>query len=83
MFKVGDDISFPPLLLEFERKQFQVTLVPTGENIRKLSNIYQAKKLIQPAEMGDSCNAAVELSPHLESHSGATVRNPKDKFISI
>lgn len=75
MYKVGDDIAFPPLLLEFERKVFQVTLVPTYENIRKLSNVYQAKKLIHPAAMGDSCNAAMELSPPLESNSLATVSN--------
>lgn len=64
--KGGDGTQFPHLLMEFERKQFIVTLIPSGYNIRKSCNVYEAKKPIQPAEFGENTNVGEELSPAME-----------------
>ncbi|KAK1402032.1 hypothetical protein POM88_001637 [Heracleum sosnowskyi] len=61
--QVVEDILFPPLLKDFEKKEYIVTLNISEENIRKSSNVYQAKKLLQPQEMGESCNTVGLTSP--------------------
>ncbi|KAL8118947.1 hypothetical protein AgCh_016439 [Apium graveolens] len=42
---VGEGINFPPLLKQFEKKEFIVILCPSEENIKKLCNVYLAKKV--------------------------------------
>lgn len=63
LFKVGEGINFPPLLKEFERKEYIVTLQISEENIKKSCNVYTAKKITHLNEnLGD--HNPVELLSH-------------------
>lgn len=81
--QVVDGTQFPPLLKEFEKKQYIVTLIPSGVNIRNSCNVYQATKLIQPAEMGENSNCVEELSPRMEYNSVATVSKIHQKLCFV
>nr|XP_017239255.1 PREDICTED: replication protein A 70 kDa DNA-binding subunit D-like [Daucus carota subsp. sativus] len=49
--EVSDEVTFPPSLKAFEKKQFVVTLLLTEQNVNKTCNIYTATELNDPAEM--------------------------------
>lgn len=66
---------FPPLLMEFEKKQYIVTLIPSEDNIKKGCSVYKAKKLIQAHEMGENCSSPHPVASELQCTSMTTVRN--------
>ncbi|KAL8147540.1 hypothetical protein AgCh_005025 [Apium graveolens] len=77
----GDDMRFPPILKEFEKKQYLITLVPTKDNIKKESNAYVAKYLGEPLELLDTHNPDEVKSPqvveltNMEPESEPTLNN--------
>ena len=62
--KVGESISFPPLLRSFEKKDFLISLKIVEKNINKSSNVYIAHSLQEPPEMlGDHIPSENNTSP--------------------
>lgn len=49
--KVSDEITFPPSLKSFEKKQFVVTLLISDQNVKKTCNVYNAIELNDPVEV--------------------------------
>ncbi|KAK1370117.1 hypothetical protein POM88_036209 [Heracleum sosnowskyi] len=64
--EAGDEKRFPPVLKEFQCKQYIMTLMPSKENIENQSTMYIAKKPCDPLEMLGNHNPVEELSPYIE-----------------
>lgn len=70
LFLVGEGISFPHLLKEFERKEYIVTLQISKENIKKSCNVYKVKKI-------------THLNENLGDHSPVELLKPGNPEISM
>nr|XP_017256621.1 PREDICTED: replication protein A 70 kDa DNA-binding subunit D-like [Daucus carota subsp. sativus] len=49
--EVSAEITFPPSLKSFEKKQFVVTLLITDQNVKKTCSVYNAIELNDPVEV--------------------------------
>ncbi|KAK1380421.1 hypothetical protein POM88_027165 [Heracleum sosnowskyi] len=64
--EAGDEKRFPPILKEFENKQYLITLMPSKDNIDKKCSVYKAKMLSDPVEMLGSHNPQEQLTTEFE-----------------
>lgn len=74
LFKVNSEILFPPVLKEFERKEFIVTLTPSAHNIKKSGKVYKAIRLQQAEQIGEKIPSPYQTRPDTDAISINTVR---------
>ncbi|KAL1803642.1 hypothetical protein ACET3Z_032289 [Daucus carota] len=49
--ELADEKIFPPILKEFEKKEYVITLIIGERNVSKISNIYNATDIADPVEV--------------------------------
>lgn len=72
--QVGEGIIFPPLLKQFEKKEYLITVQVSEENIKKSSNVYLVKKICHVAETTGNHNPEGPHSPLIPQISMNVVR---------
>ncbi|KAK1358280.1 hypothetical protein POM88_051536 [Heracleum sosnowskyi] len=64
--QVGEGIDFPPLLKQFEMKEYILTLTPSAQNINKSSKVFTAKKVDNPQEIFGNYDPNIPQSPEIK-----------------
>ncbi|KAK1378562.1 hypothetical protein POM88_025306 [Heracleum sosnowskyi] len=80
--EAGDEKRFPPILKEFENKQYLITLMPSKDNIEKKCSVYKAKMLSDTVEMLGSHNPLEQLTTEFEEVTENTEADSTKNFLS-
>lgn len=66
--QTGDDVNFPPLLKNLEKREYIVTLEIQEENIKKLSSVYTCVEMNEPSEMQGNHTPPEESEPYTDEN---------------
>ena len=73
MFQVGDGDKFPRIIANLQKKQFNMTILISEENIKQGSQVYNATKISKPLEISATNSPKKQTSIDINPTAAITV----------